>query len=1177
MARVLHVRNVMAPQIGAQAATEAADGLTVSEVIRSQGWRLSPRTVLVRGGELVKRADWDTVPLGANDDALLIAIPAGDQGGSGQQASQILTVLAQIAAVVFLGPIYGTLAAAAIGVAVGVGSALVQSVIFQPKKQAPFEQQGPISPTYSLQAQTNQARIGAAIPEVFGRHKIICDLISQPYTDFASDNEQTIYELFAVGVGDYDIEEIGVAKNPVWDGSPTGSYPGLEFEIVSPGSAVTLFPDNVETSTEVESIELIGSDQPGYDWSGPFVVNGSGTQASQIAVDIALPTGLFKVNESTGALLSATVSFRFEAQEIDDAGAPVGSYATIIDQTLTMSARDATRRTFTATVTPARYRIRGKRTNAKGDPATSDTLYWFGLRAFLPSTRVYGDMTIIAVKAKATDHLNGTTAQQFYAIVTRKLPTYDPDLETWSANTATRRIADAAAYLIRSSNNGGMADSAIDLARLYELQDTWTLRGDHFDGVFDQRQTFWENLYAILRAGRAIPIIAGPVITFVRDEPKTVYRCAFTPRNMLADSFVNDYRVYSGLAPDAVVVDYFDSRDWAARSVFCSFGDSTTTESAAPRISLFGVTERDHAWREGIYALADDRYRRITATFDTELDGRVCFKGDLVKVSHWSAEWGSSFQVIDAVDDGGDDLLTLSDPWTIPAGHELDTLFATITTPDGQIYGPVEFDLVDDGATTRQAQIKLTTTYSVTLGLYAGDVPSDWPVWAGAGLQQERPRAMLGVATMVPQAMLVQSMKPSANGRVTITAVLENALVHAADDDDPPDEDFPPDAPVQADLTITGLTLQLVEQSSSVIVTVTVRGAVDAVSFESRWKWVDAVDYGPTIAVAGRTFFITAEVADLIIQVRAIGKSGVGNWFSAATSANANAAPNLAVLRRAITFLRNVQRLLDQYGEIAITQTYKQEVVLPGLVTGVEASVNREITLRANADSALAQLVEEARAIADDATASALIKWVAAAGPAGVVARLALLSRATLGDAYTEAGIYIDAMIIGGDLQSQITLDADFIWLKTSADRVLLSDGGVTTQMLIDKAATIHEKLQYNGPTTASSAPSSFTTLDSTSFESEGKPICFSGSIGFTNPDNTNHGASWRLTRDGTQIYPPSGLESVNVLANQTWNNAIAFEEIPGAGTYTYAIQWLSAHVNNQAFGVFINIDEIKR
>lgn len=1189
MTRVVHIRNVMAPTVGAQVATDAVEGRTVSEVIEAQGWRLSPRTVLVRNGGLVKRADWDSSPLAANDDIALVAIPAGRQGGSGQIASQIVTVVVLAVLTIYDYGLTAPELAAAIA-AISVGSALVQSIVFKPATKTPFDpNSGPqASPNYSLQTQTNQVRLGGAIPEVFGQHKVNCDLISQPYVDY-TDNEQTIYELFAVGVGDYQIDEIGVAKNPVWTsgGGDTGSYPGLVYEVVTPGSAVTLFPDNVSTSAEVSAIELVGTNEVGYAVSGPFVANASGTVTTQIAVDIAAPGGLFTVNTSTGALQSAIVYYLFEAQEIDDAGAPIGSYFTLASGRLYMATRDAVRQTITTTVPAGRYRVRGARTNAKGDNQTSDTFYWFGMRAFLPSTRVYGDMTIIAVKAKATDHLNGTTAQQFYTIVTRKLPTYNTGTHTFGAAAATRKLADAVAYLCRSSNNGQMADSSIDLDRLYALQTTWTARGDNFDAVMDTRGTFWDQLQTMLRVGRSIPIIAGAVVTFVRDEPKTAYRCAFTPRNMIADTFANDYRVYATQeAPDAVVVDFFDSRNWAPNSVFCSFGDSVTEEGDAPHIAFFGITDRDHAWREGMYALADDRYRRVSANFDTELDGRVCFKGDLVKVSHWSADWGASFQVlslaVDIVGHPETPLLTLSDPWSVPAGHGGDTIMATITTPDGQVYGPVTATLVNDGSTTRYATIRLTSVATIALGNYAGIAIASWGIWSN--VQKERPRCMLGVATLVPQSMLVQSVRPQAGGRVSITAVIEDARVHAADDDDPPDDTAPPETPVADDLTITGLNLDVILRANRYVVGVTVRGAKDAVSFDAQWRWIDAEDYGPIVSEPSRTFSFDAENGALIVQVRAVGRSGVGNWFSATTSTASTLAPNLIVLGEAIATLRNVQILIDQFSEIAIGLTYKQEIVLPGLIGGVSASVTREANLRANADSAMADLVEIAQATADNATATALIRWIAAAGPPGVVARLALESRATLGDAYTQAGIYIDAVIIGMDLQSQITLDADTVWIKTPADRVILSDGGITTALLAENAAT---NLSFAIGSDVSSLinDTDYHDLVTVTLDCEGEPILINPSVLLRNDDNTTHGIFIRLTYGGspglgTRVWPVTadsdGAFQLRQSDGQTVTPTISHE--PGAGTITYRYQYKKGDsVNIKCLSPTMQAIEVKR
>src|SRR4051812_29457236 len=117
MSRLVHVKNIMAPMVGAEAA--AADGLTVSETIAREGWRLSPRTVLVRNGELVKRSAWDELPLAPNDDALLIVVP-GDGGGgnsSGRTASAVMTVVAAIALTIFAPeawPVWAKLAGAAL-------------------------------------------------------------------------------------------------------------------------------------------------------------------------------------------------------------------------------------------------------------------------------------------------------------------------------------------------------------------------------------------------------------------------------------------------------------------------------------------------------------------------------------------------------------------------------------------------------------------------------------------------------------------------------------------------------------------------------------------------------------------------------------------------------------------------------------------------------------------------------------------------------------------------------------------------------------------------------------------------------------------------------------------------------------------------------------------------------
>lgn len=909
MGRLVHIPNPLMPELGLRK-FDVEQGLTVSEAIAREEMRLRYSTVLYRNGALVKRSEWDLVPLAQDETAMLVTLPQGGHGG-GSNALQIIGTIALIAAAVFvpalLGFAAGSFAAAVTSAAILVGGQYLMSALLAKPKA--FNPQGTASPTYSLNAQSNAARLGEPIPELFGQHIVYPNLAAQPYSDYSNDKE-TIHELFCLGIGEYDIHQIRVASTVAWqDGSFTGAYPEMEIEIVPPGGAVTLFPDNVATSTEVSAITLIGTNEGGYDWSGPFAASASGTQAAQLAVDIALPSGLFSI-DSQGRLVNATVSFTFEKREIDAGGAPVGSWSTLFTQSFTMASRDAIRRTLVASVTPARYQVRGERTNAKAaGTSTADVLVWMSLRAFLPGARTYDDVTMIAVKATATDHLNGQSAQQFNVIATRVLPIYDTGTSSWGAPAATRSLAAAAAYLCRSDNGAGLADSRIDLARLFgALHTTWGSRNDNFDGIFDTRTSFWDALGAVLRCGRTAPLLAGASLSFVRDEAKSVYRTAFSPRNMLPSSFAIDYQMYDAAAADAVIVEFVDYRTWSSNQIFCALPDSTVDpdDPAVPRLQWLGITDRDHAWREGIHLAAASRYRRAFPSFRTELDGRLCFKGDLVKVSHWLPIWGASMEVLALTQDAGGDILTLSEPWSVPAGHDADTKLIMLTTPDGKPYGPVQFALLDSGGSARQASVRLLTSADPG-GRYAGQIPRAWPVWSGDGRQYERPQAVLGVASIMARDCLIVSMKPERGMTATVTCVLDDSRVYDADTGGVPTETDPPAGAADADLTITNVLLKRVSQDSGgEQVYAMVAGAPDAVSFSAHWKWAGVADYGDEMVGLPRIFIFASEAQALSFQVRAHGGSAIGPWFDA-TLAAGNAASGVVATVDTLPTTGNVE------------------------------------------------------------------------------------------------------------------------------------------------------------------------------------------------------------------------------------------------------------------------------
>ena len=89
---------------------------------------------------------------------------------------------------------YGACAGAAAATAVSVGSSmLVNAVIPSPSSSLSSSYSSSsleTSPTYSLNAQGNQAKLGGVIPVLYGRHIIYPDFAAKPYTEYK------VYELY---------------------------------------------------------------------------------------------------------------------------------------------------------------------------------------------------------------------------------------------------------------------------------------------------------------------------------------------------------------------------------------------------------------------------------------------------------------------------------------------------------------------------------------------------------------------------------------------------------------------------------------------------------------------------------------------------------------------------------------------------------------------------------------------------------------------------------------------------------------------------------------------------------------------------------------------------------------------------------------------------------------------
>ena len=711
------------------------------------------------------------------DTVAFVMLPQGGGGGSNPLKIILAITVAVIAPQIgfqmasAMGTSLGGFASTAafgefLGAAVGFGlNAVINALIpppSPPKAQRIAELAAP-SPTYSLNAQGNTARLGQPIPVMYGRNVIYPDFIGQPYTEYAG-NEQYLYQLFSIGQGQFDIEQIRIEDTIVENNvnqtgafvAATGAFDEIEYQVIY-DSTVTAFPANVYTAIEVSGQELIYADPVEY--VGPFVANPAGSQINKIAVDIVCPKGLYYANDD-GGLNTRTVAFKVEARQINDAGVPIGAWQTIIDTSFSEKTTTPQRRSYSNIVTDGRYEVRMTRTNAKDENVRSgNDVNWATLRGYSRGRQNYGDVTVLAMKMRATNNLSMQASRKINVLGTRMLPTWDG--VAWSDPVPTRSIAWAIADLCKASYGMKLNDAQIDLNGLHILDALWSSRLDYFDGVFDSQQPAWEALTQIARCGRALPYMQGGILSVTRDSAETIPTAMFSQRNIARNSMNLQYIMPSEETADALDIEYWDSGTWQPKTVRAALPDST--EQIVSNVKIFGCTNRNQAWREGMYMAACNRYRRRTMNFETEMEGFIPSIGDLIAVQHDMPRWGVSGELTswdDATLTAG-----LSEPVTFGAGNN----YMSLRKRNGGVAGPY---LVAE-----------TSDPFVVTFIDAPEIVPD------IGIDRERTHFAFGLADSQYINARVLSIKPRSLNKVAIYAVVESDYVHNADTGSAPSDD----------------------------------------------------------------------------------------------------------------------------------------------------------------------------------------------------------------------------------------------------------------------------------------------------------------------------------------------------------------------------------------------------
>ena len=609
----------------------------------------TPFICLVNGNPVL-RAEWNSLKIRSNDHIAFIHLLQGGGGGGsnplrvvGMVALVVATVASYGAASAAWGTVWGATVAA--GVSIG-GGMLINALVPPPKPtlNGTSYTVSSQSPTYSLQAQGNQARLGNPIPVIYGRHLVYPDFASQPYYEYI-DNEQYVYQLHCIGQGEYDIEKIMIEDTPI------SSFKEITYEILPPNTKNTMFAEDVVTSTEISGQELLKDEI-----IGPFILNPSETTVSKIGIDVAFQRGLYYANDN-GSMSNKSVTWKVEARKIDDEDNALGEWFVLGQETFSSNSHNAIYKTYNYDVENARYEVRATRLDEKDTSSRAGhEIRWTSAKGFINAEHEYGNVTMIALKMQATNNLSQRSSRLLNCVVTRKLPQWTPE-KRWSEPVPTNSIAWALADVLKAEYGAKLDDSRIDLDTLLYLDGIWQNRGDTFNAVFDSKLTVFEALSRIAKCGRAVAFL----------------------QNIIKNSLSIQYIMPSEDTADSVTVEYFSDKTWKTTEITGVLPESTSENTAT--VELFGCTNKEQALREALYMAAANRYRRRIVSFMTELDGLIPTYGDLVAITHDMPSWGQGGEVIQK--DGNK--LTLSEPviFSDDSVH-----YIALRKANGQLSGP---------------------------------------------------------------------------------------------------------------------------------------------------------------------------------------------------------------------------------------------------------------------------------------------------------------------------------------------------------------------------------------------------------------------------------------------------------------------------------------------------------
>lgn len=333
-----------------------------------------------------------------------------------------------------------------------------------------------------------------------------------------------------------------------------------------------------------------------------------------------------------------------------------------------------------------KYEIRYRRTIAESTESTvSDSMVATEINEIITDDVAYRNTAVVGVKVRMSDQLSGLPKVTF-KVAGVFIKVFNPDTETWTVEATNNPAWIVYDMLTNQRYGAGLPESRIDLRKFREWASHCEQFNLTFDGVFDTSLSLWDALQYVLRCGHAQIVNSGTryTVAIERAQPATMM---FSVANMVENTFQIDWLPQTDRANE-IDVSYFDALDGYKQHTLKVVDQEAQANGAPIRnasVSLFGVTNIQRAYNEGLLQLALNRYILQTVTFDAAIEAIACTVGDVIYVQHDMPQWGFAGRLEDGSTTG---LVQLDRPVTIEAdkSYRLLVVYDALLRSSGTIY-----------------------------------------------------------------------------------------------------------------------------------------------------------------------------------------------------------------------------------------------------------------------------------------------------------------------------------------------------------------------------------------------------------------------------------------------------------------------------------------------------------